>query len=69
MENQIRNEIQTAVLRRIETEGLTDAVLAERLGVLPSGATVLRQRREWSLTEALCVAEKLGIKVRVEVVP
>jgi len=68
-EERIRNEIRDVVMREIERQQLTDDELARQLGMLPSGATMLRQRRVWALGEAIWIAEKLGVDVSVEVAP
>jgi hypothetical protein len=68
-EERIRNQVRRAVLQQIERRGLTDDQFAMCLGMLPSGALMLRQRPVWSLSEALWAAEKLGVRVKVEVAP
>lgn len=65
---QIRREIQAEVMKRLREAG-TEAELAAHLGMLPAGVAVLRRRTQWSLEEALRVADRLGLRVTVQVVP
>lgn len=64
---QIGREIQAEVMRRLKEAG-SEEELAKHLGMLPAGVAVLRRRTNWSLEEALKVADRLGLRVRVEVV-
>lgn len=64
--DQISREIRAEILRRLEEAG-SEEELARSLDMLPAGVTVLRRRTQWSLEEALRVADRLGLRVRVEV--
>lgn len=64
-ERRIAAELRTRVLDTIEREGLTEAVLAERLGLLRAGVRLLLEREDWPLDIAVRVAEAVGIEVEL----
>ena len=68
-EDRIRNEIQAAVLREIERRKLSDEELANCLGLFPIGAAMFRRRSAWPLADAIWAAEKLGVELKLEIVP
>lgn len=53
----MRDVIEQTVVRK----NMNDDVLAEKLGLLPSGVVGLFQRRQWSIEEAMRIASALGI--------
>lgn len=65
IEDEIRIRIQAEAVRRMQT--LSEEAIAAKLDLLPIGVTALLRRKRWSLEEALRVAERLGMKVHVEV--
>lgn len=56
--------LREAVLKEIDRRGLTVEEIAELLNVMPTGASVLLKRSQWSIEVALRVAEALGVNVR-----
>lgn len=68
-ERRIAAELRTRVLDTIEREGLTEAMLAERLGLLRVGVRLLLEREAWPLDVTVRVAETVGIKVELRAKP
>jgi len=66
-ENKLRDELQEAVRVELKKRGWDATELAEKLGLLPAGAELLLDRRQWPLETAFRVADALGIQFLVEV--
>ena len=61
--------IRGTVLDAVDQLQWTDEELANKLGLLPAGARVLKERDAWSLTTAWRVAEALELTPRLNVFP
>lgn len=56
--------VREAVLREVENRGLSVDEIAELLGIMPTGATVLMKRSQWPIEVALRIAEALDVDVK-----
>lgn len=63
-EDRFRRALREQLVARIEEQQLDIDELAERVGMLPSGAQALMGRHDWTLRTCLRVAESLGVDVR-----
>lgn len=66
-ENEMREKLRQIVIQEIKRRGLDKNQLAEKLGLLPSGADLLISRDSWSLEKGLRIAEALNMKVDLKV--
>ena len=68
-ESFLQERLKKAVMDEINRQGLNNSQIAEKLGLLPSGAVLLLKRDFWSLETGLRVAEALNLEVKVDVRP
>ena len=65
----LEDKLRTLVLDEIERQRLSTDAVAKRLGMLPSGASMLLERTSWPLELAIQIARDLGMKVELSVTP
>lgn len=66
-EIQLQNKLKTIVEKEVKDKNYDNNFLAKKLGLLPSGVSLLFERQSWSLGIGIRVAIALGLEVNLEV--
>jgi predicted XRE-type DNA-binding protein len=65
---EVEEQIRLQIMQEIERRSLDIRQVADALGMLPSGASLLMERRSWPLELGVRIARELGLRVEVKVV-
>lgn len=66
-EDRFRRALRDELMARLQERSIDVATFAEMTGLLPAGAHALMERKDWSLSTCLRVAESLDVEVLPQV--
>lgn len=62
-EDRFRRALRDELMTRLRERGIDATEFAEMTGLLPAGAHALMERKDWSLSTCLRVADSLDVEI------